>query len=105
MGAPGRRHRDRDRRLRVAGLDEPLNNLSSNHAEQDRDREEQPFRLRPEGPAFSAWESPAPDPASREAACAILHEASHPAITIVAPRLLKPRSMPLVGSPGALLRR
>ena len=33
-------------RLRVAGLDEPLNNLSSNHAEQDRDREEQPFRLR-----------------------------------------------------------
>ena len=46
MGAPGRRHRDRDRRLRVAGLDEPLNNLSSNHAEQDRDREEQPFRLR-----------------------------------------------------------
>jgi hypothetical protein len=31
---------------RVAGLDEPLNNLSSNHAEQDRDREEQPFRLR-----------------------------------------------------------
>jgi len=25
---------------------EPLNNLSSNHAEQDRDREEQPLRLR-----------------------------------------------------------
>ena len=46
MGAPGRGHRDRDRRLRVAVLDEPLNNLSSNQAEQDRDREEQPFRLR-----------------------------------------------------------
>ena len=30
-----------------------------------------------EGPAFSAWESPAPDPASREAACAILHEAQY----------------------------
>jgi hypothetical protein len=46
VGAPGRGHRDRDRRLRVAVLDEPLNNLSSNQAEQDRDREEQPFRLR-----------------------------------------------------------
>ena len=37
------------------------------------------------GSGFSAWGSPAPDPASREAACAILHEASHPAITIVRP--------------------
>jgi hypothetical protein len=46
VGAPGRGHRDRYRRLRVAVLDEPLNNLSSNQAEQDRDREEQPFRLR-----------------------------------------------------------
>ena len=44
MGAPGRGHRDRDRRLRVAVLDEPLNNLSSNEAKQDRDDEEQPFR-------------------------------------------------------------
>jgi hypothetical protein len=42
--ADGRRHRDRDRRLRAAVLNEPLGNLRSDQAKQDRDREEQPFR-------------------------------------------------------------
>src|SRR5215207_8776883 len=42
--AHGRRHRDRDRRLRAAVLNEPLGNLRSDQAKQDRDREEQPFR-------------------------------------------------------------
>ena len=44
VGAPGRGHRDRNRRLRAAVLNEPLGNLRSDQAKQDRDREEQPFR-------------------------------------------------------------